>query len=291
MDEPTENTANTIEETPKETPKETPSPANDVQVKTEPEDLAHSPNMLTNLEVSIPGVRPNQNLRNVYLSSKKVQNQDDPEPEDLPKEPEELLDGTESTESSDNGQSSGDDENYSDNHESSSDDDESPSDDESELAPDEQRLGDSKDAEPSSRNESDIDTMECSPKPVKIRHSNKSKGKKKTKPSISSKLNEKVRSLMQSNILSDANANAADMKQSIPVSQKGDKAKALAEEVAKLPIGDQAQAKKDAAALIEDSKKFTPSAKIVNMNWKVEGLETLLKHHQVRNPSSIKLKL
>jgi hypothetical protein len=88
---------------------------------------------------------------------------------------------------------------------------------------------------------------------------------------------------MSSDILSSANANVnANNMHQIPVSQKKDKSKALAEEVLKLSIEDQPQARKDVNELIECSKTFDPSAKIVDMNWQVGGLTTLLKHHQVR---------
>ncbi|CAG8902946.1 unnamed protein product [Penicillium egyptiacum] len=128
--------------------------------------------------------------------------------------------------------------------------------------------------------------MEWSPKPTKMSPSSKpTKRRQKGKTSTSLTLNEAVKNLMKCDILS-ANENASDMQQFVPVSKLGDQAKALAEEVAKLAIDDQAQAKKDANALIADSRKFTPSAKIVDMNWPVKGLNTLLMHHQVRNLSN-----
>ncbi|KAJ6184963.1 hypothetical protein N7519_006264 [Penicillium mononematosum] len=176
---------------------------------------------------------------------------------DLPKEPEEdSLDGPDLEDSDDDAQS-GDDESSA-NAEGSS--------------------GEDFEATPGN---SDNDS-EWSPQKTKMGPSSKpSKQRQKEKPSTSSSLNATVKSLMKCDILS-ANGNENDMQQFAPVSTLRNKAEALAEEVAKLSIDDQPQAKKDAAALIEASKKFDPSAKIFDMNWKVEGLKTLLKHHQLK---------
>lgn len=111
------------------------------------------------------------------------------------------------------------------------------------------------------------------------------KRRQKGKPSTSSNLNETVKTLMKCDILS-ANGNANDMQQFAPVSKLKNKVDALAEEVAKLELDDQPQAKKDAKSLIADSRQFDPSAKIVDMSWQVKGLNTLLKHHQVRDLSN-----
>ncbi|CAG8002130.1 unnamed protein product [Penicillium nalgiovense] len=107
------------------------------------------------------------------------------------------------------------------------------------------------------------------------------KRRQKGKPSTSSNLNETVKTLMKCDILS-ANGNANDMQQFAPVSKLKNKVDALAEEVAKLELDDQPQAKKDAKSLIADSRQFDPSAKIVDMSWQVKGLNTLLKHHQLK---------
>lgn len=271
MDQRIEEITRPVEEVPKEPPKKAPSerlkeapketsseasiPVADMQVKTEPGDQATSPAKFPHLEVSITSVKPNEQLRKVLLGLNKVHNNEDPEPNELPNNPEqESLDQTDSEESSDNDQASDED------YESSSDDE-----------------SDADEEEPSSDDGSVFDPKESSTKPTKKRPS-KERQKKARNPLT---MNEQVKSLMSSDILSAANANAIDMYQ-IPVSQKKDKSKALAEEVSKLSIEDQPQAKKDANALIEYSKRFTPSAKIVDMNWQVGGLNTLLKHHQVR---------
>lgn len=186
-----------------------------------------------------------------------MHNNEDPKTNDLLNEPEqELLDQTDSMEGSGDEQAS--DEDY-----------ESTSDDESDEDED----------EPSPDDGSEFDPNESSTKPTKKGPSKK----RQRKTRIPSAMNEKVKSLMSSDILSaaNANANASDIHQ-IPVSQKKDKSKALMEEISKLSIEDQPQARKDANALIESSKRFNPSAKIVEMNWQVGGLSTLLKHHQVR---------
>lgn len=259
----------TSRELPKEAPKETSSEiprepsnevsilVNDMQMKTEPEDQATSPTKFPTLEVSIKRVKPNEELRAVLLDLRKVHNNEDPKTNDLLNEPEqELLDQTDSKEGSGDEQAS--DEDY-----------ESTSDDES----------DSDEDEPSPDDGSEFDPNESSTKPTKKGPSKK----RQRKTRIPSAMNEKVKSLMGSDILSaaNANANASGMHQ-IPVSQKKDKSKALMEEISKLSIEDQPQARKDANALIESSKRFNPSAKIVEMNWQVGGLSTLLKHHQVR---------
>ncbi|KAF3027762.1 hypothetical protein E8E15_008686 [Penicillium rubens] len=175
---------------------------------------------------------------------------------DLPEKSEEhSLDGPDLEERSDDDAHSGDDESFSANTEGSS--------------------GEEFEATENSDNDSDWSLQE-----TKMGSSSKpTKRRQKEKPSTSSSLNETVKSLIKCDILS---ANANDMQQFAPVSTLADKTKALAEDVAKLSIDDQPQAKKDAAALIEASKKFHPSAKIVDMNWKVQGLKTLLKHHQLK---------
>lgn len=252
-----EDSMETPKEASKEAPKEASIPVNSMQVKTEPEDQATSPAKLPNLEVSITTVQPNQELRAVLLGSKKVSNNEDLGANDSPNEPEqESLDQTDSKEDSDDGQAS--DEEY-----------EPTSDDEPDY----------EEAESSSDDGSEFDPNESSTKPTK---KGPSKERQK-KARISVPSNEKIKSLLSSDILSAANANAnASHMHQIPVSQKKDKSKALMEEVSKLSIEDQPQARKDVRALLEWSKKFNPSAKIVDMNWQIGGLKTLLKHHQVR---------
>ncbi|KAI2703430.1 hypothetical protein DTO006G1_5376 [Penicillium roqueforti] len=246
--------------------KDTPSPVNGMEVKSELEDHTNRPSKLTNVEAHIQGEPPNQKLITTYFCPKKALKQDDPVPENFPKEPdEESLDKTGSNQVSNDEESSGDEENC--------------SDEEFKLASDEESLVDSE-PEPaeSSRNDSDL---ECSSRPVKKEISSKPKGKEQELISTSSSFIEKVKGLMHSNILSGAKANA-NIQQLTPVSQQKNKTTALAEEVAKLSIEDQPQAKKDANSLIQDSRKFEPSASIINMNWKVRGLKTLLKHHQLK---------
>ncbi|KAJ5528708.1 hypothetical protein N7527_002101 [Penicillium freii] len=269
MDQSIEHTTNPIEEASKEAPKDAPKdtpkdaskevsiPVNGMQVKTEPEDQATSPAKLPNLEVSITSAMPNQELRAVLLSMKKVPNNEDLEANNFPNEPEqESLGQTDSKEDSDDEQAS--DEEY-----------EPTSDDEPDY----------EEVESSSDDGSEFDPNESSTKPTK---KGPSKERQK-KARILVPSNEKIKSLLSSDILSaaNANANASDMHQ-IPVSQKKDKSKALMEEVSKLSIEDQPQARKDVRALLEWSKKFNPSAKIVDMNWQVGGLKTLLKHHQLK---------
>ncbi|OQD60056.1 hypothetical protein PENPOL_c029G10411 [Penicillium polonicum] len=254
---PKEASKEVSKEAPKDASKEASIPVNSMQVKTEPEDQATSPAKLPNLEVSITTVQPNQELRAALLGSKKVSNNEDLGANDSPNEPEqESLDQTDSKEDSDDEQAS--DEEY-----------EPTSDDEPDY----------EEAESSSDDGSEFDPNESSTKPTK---KGPSKERQK-KARISVPSNEKIKSLLSSDILSaaNANANASDMHQ-IPVSQKRDKSKALTEEVSKLPIEDQPQARKDSHALLEWSRKFNPSAKIVDMNWQIGGLKTLLKHHQLK---------
>ncbi|OQE26963.1 hypothetical protein PENFLA_c006G08157 [Penicillium flavigenum] len=162
--------------------------------------------------------------------------------------------------------------------EESSDDDTHSDDDESSSANTEGSSGEEFEA---TSEDSDNDS-EWSPQKTKMGPSSKpTKQRQKGKPSTSSSLNERVKSLMKCDILS-ANGNANDMQQFAPVSTLRNKAEALAEEVAKLELDDQPQAKKDARSLIADSKQFNPSAKIVDMSWEVKGLNTLLKHHQLK---------
>ncbi|KAJ5706162.1 hypothetical protein N7536_001851 [Penicillium majusculum] len=265
MDQHIEETTRPIEEVPNEPPneplnellKEASIPINDMQVKAETEGQATSPAKSPNLEVSIISVKPNAEFRRVLLSSNKVHNNEDPESNDLPNDPEqESLDQTDSKKGSGDEHASDEDYKYTSGDESDCDEE-----------------------QPSGDDGSEFDPNESSAKPTK---KGRSKERQK-KAKIPLTMNEKVKSLMNSDILSaaNANANASDMHQ-IPVSQKKDKSKALAEEISKLSIEDQPQAKKDANALIEYSKRFTPSAKIVDMNWQVGGLNTLLKHHQLK---------
>ena len=241
--------------------KDTPNPVNGMLVKSEPEDPTKSPTNLAGVQVHTQGDMRNQKLITIYFSSEKAPKQDDPEIEDSPKKPdEESLDEPCSSQVSDDEHSSGDEKNSSD-EESLVD---------SELEPAE-----------SSGHDSDFDPMECTSKPGNIEIPSKpTKRKRKERISASSSFNEKVKGLMQSNILGGANANS-NKQQLIPVSQQKNKKMALEEEVAKHSIEDQLQAKKDANSLINDSKKFEPSPSIISMNWKVRGLKTLLKHHQV----------
>ncbi|KAJ5951840.1 uncharacterized protein N7479_010253, partial [Penicillium vulpinum] len=251
MDGPTENITNPVDEAPKDIP----TPIHNL--KTEPENLVSNVEKEASLEVCISVCKPNQELHMACLDSKNDHRHDDLELEYVPKVPEETMDyfdpedlpksPDEKLESLDDGQ---------------------PSDDEF-KASDDQTSSDSETSDPSSDNDSDFEPMEYSPKPARAARSKKrAKGNKAT---TTSTLEEKVKSLMTSNILSVAKENASNFEQAIPVSQKKDKAKALAEEVAKLPIDDQPQARKDATALIEDSKKFNPSASIVNMDWKLKA--------------------
>ncbi|KAJ5355841.1 hypothetical protein N7517_010450 [Penicillium concentricum] len=267
MDEPIESITISNEEITNQNP----IPINDVHIKIEP-DPVNSLTKKTNLEVSIPTCKPNQELRAAYLLSRKVQSQS-LIPDDLSKESDEKsLDETDSQNTTDDEQPFEDDEQpaadadyrfYSDEHYSSAD----------EESPDS-----------SSGSDSDSDPMDSSPKPTKTRSGKPSKAKKQ-KTNVSAALNETVKGLMKSNILSsaDANGNGSDM-QIVPVSEKRNKKKAIAEEIAKLPVGDQAQANKDATALIEDSVKLKGS--IINMNWKIRGVKTTLKHHQRDRESS-----
>ncbi|KGO41712.1 Helicase, C-terminal [Penicillium expansum] len=271
MDQQTENTVDPKEETsqevpkeaskeaPKEGPKECPIPANNMEVKSEPESLAESLTKVPDVEIRIPGPKPNETLR-TFLSSK-LQGNGNPEPEDSPNNPEkEPLYDTDSN---------------SKDEQSSDEDFQCASEEESDSASDEESDSAS-DAESSSDENADYDPT--LPRPRKKGPPRERKKKAKT----SAALTEKVKGLMTSNILSTANVNANANASNIPVSQKRDKAKALAEEISKLPTDNQPQAKKDMFSLIESSKRFTPSAKVVNMNWQVKGLNTLLKHHQLK---------
>ncbi|OQE45050.1 hypothetical protein PENCOP_c002G08413 [Penicillium coprophilum] len=263
---------------------QTPVPINDVQAKSEPDTLIPVDSLAqdTNLEVCIPTCKPNQELLAAYLSSRKVHNQSWA-PNNVPVEI--SLDETHSNIPSNDEQLSGD------NQQSSGDDCQSSGEGSQSLSGYDQPLSDAdpshsdddysstdEESDSSSGSESDFDPMDCAPKPTKRRSGKSSKAK------ISSALGETVKALMTSNILSSANANGNGgvMQQSVPVSQKRDKKKALAEEIDKLSVADQAQARKDAAALIKDSEKFMRPASIVDMHWKIRGIRTLLKHHQLK---------
>ncbi|EKV11056.1 SNF2 family helicase, putative [Penicillium digitatum PHI26] len=254
MDQPTESAAFLINEVPsEETPSETSNNSNNTQVRAEPDCPPNNLANVPDLEIGTPPAKPNEELR-AFVPDSKVQDNDDPEPDNLSKGSEEgPLDETSSNERSDN---------------------ELSSDEEFEFASDDQFPSDSDSG--SSDDDGDFDPIDYITKPTKKRP--RKEGKKKAKTSVA--LTEKVKDLMSSKILStaNANANASD----VPGSQKKDKSKALAEVIAKLPKNDRLQAKKDVAELIESSKRFTPSAKIVTMNWEVRGLNTLLKHHQLK---------
>ncbi|KAJ5199656.1 hypothetical protein N7491_009546 [Penicillium cf. griseofulvum] len=253
MDQTIENNTITIEDVLKETPITT----NDLQVKSEP-GLVNSPTKETNLEVCIPTCQPNQERCTAYLNLTKVESQDDSTPKELPEEPEERFLSEPGVKGSPKDEQSSEDESESDSDEEGSDSDEEESD---------------------SDDDSDFNPAKCSPKTNSPKK--RTKGKERAKPSAA--LEEAIKGLMRSNILSSANTNAnGDMQQSVPVSQKRDKVKAFAEEINKLPIDDQPQAKEDATALIVDSKKFTRPASLINMDWKVRGLKTHLKHHQLK---------
>ncbi|KAJ5177543.1 uncharacterized protein N7500_000242 [Penicillium coprophilum] len=301
MDQPTENSPTKMDQSIENTTipiedilEQIPTAINDVQVKSEPDTLSPVNSLAkdTNLEVCIPTCKPNQELRAAYIASRKVRNQSWAQ-NDLPEEPEEKsldethlkapsddeqLSGDNQQSSGEDGQSlSGYDQPLSDADPSHSEDDQSFGEDNRSFGDDDQSSTDEK-SDPSSGSESDLNPIDSPPKPTERRSDKSSKAK------ISLALGETVEGLMTSNILSSANAdgNGTDVQQFVPVSRKRDKKKALAEEIDKLPVADQAQAKKDAAGLIKDSKKFKRPASIVDMHWKIRGVKTLLKHHQLK---------
>ncbi|KAJ5782251.1 hypothetical protein N7457_004025 [Penicillium paradoxum] len=136
----------------------------------------------------------------------------------------------------------------------------------------------SESSESSNQDDSEAESMECSSK-VAEQAAPKKRTKKRKTPLLPGA---NVKGLMTSSILSNGASNASDLGKSLPVSKEKDKSKALKEEVTKLPIEDQPQARKDMNALIEDSRMFDRSASIVEMNWKIKGVQTHLKHHQLR---------
>ncbi|KAJ5807438.1 Helicase C-terminal [Penicillium robsamsonii] len=279
----------------KEASKKTSSPAkedptrdhtDDVQIETGPEDLYNltSP---ADVEVCILPYTPNVETSMVQDNSTEPGSQDDSAPDSV-KEAEEYPRDRDSTGGSSRESSSIElgqydaeghpqddskneepsDSDYSDNELTQYDLDEEPDDD--------------TDEERSCGSDDEYQPTEGAPKPAKGGAKiARPKGKKQNAKAPAT-LKETVKSLMTRNILSAANENATRFHQGIPVSQKKDKAKALMEEVAKLPAEDQPQAKKDASALLEASRKFTRSASIENMDWKIKGLRTLLKHHQLK---------
>ncbi|KAJ5496418.1 hypothetical protein N7463_008405 [Penicillium fimorum] len=266
-------------------------PISDTHIETEP-GLVNNPTEETILEVCIPTFKPTQELRAAYLLSKRVQNQN-PLPDDLLEDPEEKsLHEIDSRNPPNDEQPSEDDDQ---DHEQSVGDNEQSCDDDDDddqftggdeySAAEDESPSDSETSGSFSDSGIDFHPMDTSPKST-MKHSGKPSKPKKQRAEVSSALNETVKGLMKSNILSFANGNwnGSDVQQFVPVSQIKDKKKALMEEINKLPIDDQAQAKKDADALLEVSKTF--KASIINMNWKVRGIRTPLKHHQVRNISS-----
>ncbi|CAI7611754.1 unnamed protein product [Penicillium glandicola] len=307
MDQPIGSTTNPIVEAPEavpnfvkeesieEVPKVASSPVqkdptggpDGIPVKTESENLACMSTSPASVEVHIPSCKPKQEMRMACINSTTAGNQVDPTPEDPLKETEvfpshqglgesssgkpfedDSVNKLAQCDTEDQPQNDPEDGNSTDSDYSEDESDQDDIDDESQDHSDDEKSLDGEDEYKP-------------PKPAKKKPSKKrANGKQKEKHT--STLKEKVRDLMTTNILSVANENASKFEPGVPVSGQKNKAKALAEEVAKLSVEDQPQARKDANALIEASKKFTRSASIVNMNWKVDGLNTNLKHHQLK---------
>jgi hypothetical protein len=227
-----------------------------VHTQAEPEDLTNSLQKIPDLKVAIPACTQNQKMPTADLNSANTAAQDRATLEESAKQLEvELLQSQGLNESS-----------------SADELDKDTSDDQS--------TDDNDSLDPPDREDDDPEYVKRCPKPAKPA-APKKKAKINKKKSAPTGTIAKVKNLLKNSILTKANANTGDAQRSIPISDKKDKAKALAEYIVKLPEEDKAQAKKDAKALVDWSRRFSPSASIRNMNWRIKGLKTHLKHHQV----------